>query len=417
MTTALSPLLPDVRARFPLLESRVHLTICEQAPVALDVLAALRRYQRTLVREGLAWDTWMEEADLTRMAFARLIGAEAQDIALVPSVSDALSALSSCLPWYGREHVVSTTQPGPACQIWQAGHTHWRYALDLVQAPDGKYTATVLRPFLHPQTALVCLSLVDAQTARLLPLAELAEVTHAVGALLVVDAHHALGVLPLNVQTSDIDVLVGGAQTYTLGMPGVAFCYIRPGLRLTPAVTGWFARSDPWQWDVPDLAYAPGGAGFERGTPPFLSIYAAHAGLCLVHSLGVAAIAQHVRALTDLLVERTRALGFAVASPLNSDQRGPFVSLRLGARAAPIAARLARFNVLVSARDGLLRLAPGAYTSERDLEATLDLLVDASERDLPPVRPSAWLERRHGVQRAWEHLEARASAGQASGRS
>lgn len=155
---------------------------------------------------------------------------------------------------------------------------------------------------------------------------------------------------------------------------------------------------------------APGGPGFERGTPPFPSIYAAHAGLRLLHRLSVAAIGQHVRALTDLLVERTCALGFPVASPLNGDQRGPFVSLRLGARAAPIAARLARFNALVSARDGLVRLAPGAYTCERDLEATLDLLVDARERDLPAGRPPAWLERRQGRTSAWERIDARVSA-------
>ncbi len=218
-------------------------------------------------------------------------------------------------------------------------------------------------------------------------------------------------------QASEIDILVSGAHSSLLGLPGVAFCYIRPGLRLIPAVTGWFARSDPWQWDIPDLAFAPGGPGFERGTPPFSSIYAAHAGLRLVHSLGVTAIGQHVRVLTDLLVEQAHAQGFVVVSPRNGDQRGPFVSLRLGSRAAPIAARLARFNALVSARDGLLRLAPGAYTSERDLEATLDLLVDAYERDLPPVRPPAWLERRHGVTRAWQDIGALAAAGRLSRRS
>src|SRR5258707_4321916 len=94
----------------------------------------------------------------------------------------------------------------------------------------------MLEPYLDDDTALVCVSLVNTTTGVLQPLAELAEMVHHCGALLLVEGSHALGALPLQVSTSGVDLLVCSAHTYPPQRLGL-LCYplsLRNGLAVCP---------------------------------------------------------------------------------------------------------------------------------------------------------------------------------------
>jgi hypothetical protein len=93
------PLDPEqYRHLFPILRTKVHLANCSQAPLSIPVRDALAAYEASLLETGRDWETWMGEVSHAKAAFAALIGATSDDVAVLSSVSDAVSAVASCLP-------------------------------------------------------------------------------------------------------------------------------------------------------------------------------------------------------------------------------------------------------------------------------------------------------------------------------
>ena len=113
--------LERTRERFPILKSKIHLANCSQGAIAQEVIEAIDEYKDTLVSSGMDWERWMEEVRLAKEEFAALIGASSDDVAVFSCVSDAVSAVASCLPIYGRKRIVTTPNEFPTVgQVWLA---------------------------------------------------------------------------------------------------------------------------------------------------------------------------------------------------------------------------------------------------------------------------------------------------------
>lgn len=382
INAAMAPLRPEeYRSRFPILRTGIHLANCSQAPLSVDVQHALAEYQRSLVEHGMAWDTWMGAVQEARAEFARLIGATPDDVAVLSCVSDAIAAIASCLPIYGRSHIVTTVDEFPTVgQGWLAAANRDRAAVSFVRSPDGFYPPELIEPHLRPDTALLSVHAVSYYSAARQDVAALARLAHDRGALLLVDAYQALGTLDFDVARSDVDILVCGNLKYLLGLPGIAFMYVRPGLSddLQPGATGWFGRVNPFNFDATHLDFAPGARRFDMGTPPILAAYAARAGMRLVREAGVPAIECHVREISRLVIVGAQERGLPVASPLDVTRKGASTALRMGDWSTALEQMLRARGIVVSARADVVRIAPHFFTMARDITVALDALVEAS---------------------------------------
>ena len=367
------------RSRFPILQHKIHLASCSQAPLSIDVCQALERYQRSLIEEGMDWETWMGEVQAARAEFAGLIGAEAEEVAVLSCVSDAISAIAGCLPFQGRRQVVTTVDEFPTVgHGWLAAAGHGRAEVRFVRSADGFYPPELVEPHMGAETALLSVHLVSYNSAALQDVSALARLAHAHGAYLLVDAYQALGTLAFDVRQNEVDILVCGNLKYLLGLPGIAFMYVRPGLsdELRPASTGWFGRVNPFNFDPTHLDFAPGARRFDMGTPPIAAAYAALAGMRLLREAGVDDIERHVRELSRLVISGALERGFDVASPLDVTRKGASTALRFGARSGDLEHRLKARGIIVSSRADVLRIAPHLFTTPADLTAALDALAE-----------------------------------------
>jgi selenocysteine lyase/cysteine desulfurase len=86
-----------LRRRIPLLASCIPLNNCSQGPQTDATRAAAEQYLESWNRTGMDWEAWIEEVRLAKVAFAALIGASPEDIAVFSSVSEAMSAVASAL--------------------------------------------------------------------------------------------------------------------------------------------------------------------------------------------------------------------------------------------------------------------------------------------------------------------------------
>ncbi|MFI8828465.1 aminotransferase class V-fold PLP-dependent enzyme [Streptomyces sp. NPDC053431] len=353
----------DFRGRFPSLERRVHLAGCSLGPRSLDLDAALARMLDAMADGGAPWELFEEEVRRSREGFAALIGARPDQVAVVPNASVGAYQVASGLEWGDRPRVVTSTLEFPSvAQVWLAQRPR---GADVVHAEQAEQYVELT----DERTRIVSVPLVGYQDAELLPAERIARAAHAAGADVFVDAYQAVGVTPVDVTRLDCDYLVAGTGKYLLGLPGLAFLYVRDPDRLPrmPRLTGWFGRVDPFAFDPRGLDFAPTAARFETGTPAVPACYAANAGLGLVRSLDLGEVRAHVLDLTDLAAERLAGRGHRVRA-LPRERRGAHIGL-LAADPPALARRLARRGIAVSPRGDVVRLSFHYYNNADDVDA------------------------------------------------
>jgi len=199
---------------------------------------------------------------------------------------------------------------------------------------------------------------------------------HAVGAKVLLDVYHSLGVLPVNVAALDLDFAVGGAYKYLRGGPGACFLYVAPrhldGALRTLDI-GWFAKADRFRYERPDPPrFAEGGDAWLESTPPVLTAYQARAGQVFTLAVGV----DRLRAYS---LQRQRELVLAlsqrgIAADGGAVDRGAFVVVQRD-DAPQIAERMRAAGIDVDARGPWLRLCPDVLTTSGEIARAADVLA------------------------------------------
>lgn len=100
------------------------------------------------------------------------------------------------------------------------------------------------------------------------------------------------------------------------------------------------------------------------------------ASLEFVESVGIEAIAEHNQRLMAQLVERLPRDACVLASPSAPENRGPYVCVtaRKPERTKEFYERLRGAQVIVSLREGSLRIAPYLYNTDRDIAKLISVL-------------------------------------------
>ena len=367
--------LPDrIRHRFPIFERLVYINSCSQGALSDAVRDSYADYLRDWEEKGAPWDYWVEREDAARAAFAGLVGADPDEIAVTASISAGVSALASGLRYARRSKIVTTELEFPTVgQIWHAQES--RGARVVHVAPERFGEA------IDDDTAVVSITHVSYRTGEMINVQEVVRLAHERGALVLLDAYQSAGSVPLDVKELGVDFLAAGTVKYLLGSAGLGFFYCRRDLfeRAWPTSTGWFADEDIFAMDIHDYSPAQSARRFQQGTPPIPSIYAGIAGIELIQSIGIEETREHVLSLNAHLVAGVDELGGTVVTPTRRDRHGALICVKATDVGALVEA-LGRWGIVTSSRDGNLRISAHAYNSIEDIDLVLEAL--AANREL-----------------------------------
>jgi kynureninase len=322
-------------------------------------------------RLGDAWEPWLEEEQAHRSRLAQLIGAARWDC-VVPKTSagQGLRTVLNALPGVAR--VVTTMGEFDSIdvilkQYAAVGKISLQFAN--CESSDGSIDLSELREKIRDGVDLVVISQVMFMTGQIVHgLDLLAERCHEVGARLLVDAYHAVGVFPVNVATMHADFMIGGSYKYLRGGPGACFLYISPealSSGLKPIDIGWFAKDQPFLYERPDPPrFAHGGDAFLESTPPILTYYQARAGQQLTLQIGV----ERIRAYSmDRLSRLKRYLTEVGVEAKGADSdHGAFLTIETSA-AVSVTEALEQSGITTDARERFLRLSPDYLTPDSSL--------------------------------------------------
>jgi selenocysteine lyase/cysteine desulfurase len=362
-----------IRSRFPLLAKKVYLNSCSQGALSDAVEDGLRDYVASWHARGSPWDIWVAQYEAARAQFAEFIGATSDEVAIVPYASAGINSIASALSFTDRKKVVLGEFEFPTMgHIWLAQEKRGAQ-VEFVPATSDRIPVESYAKAIDDNTLIVAVTGVCFMNGFRSPVAEVVRLAHAKGALVLMDDYQDCGTRFINVRASDVDFYVTGTLKYLLGPPGLAFLYVRKQLieSLQPTVTGWFAQSNPFAFDVKHLNLAPCARRFEAGSPPIPNIYAAMRGITLLREIGLDNVSAHIAKLVRALLEGAQKLGLHAKTP--SESVGPLVVLRC-ANAAALVEELAANDVVCSSRHDGLRLSFHVYNTIHDVETVLGVL-------------------------------------------
>lgn len=370
------------RREFPSLADVVHLANCSHGPQSHRVRTAIDGYLDSWHRHGMDWDAWMEEVAAARRAFGRLVGAAPEEIAISTSASAAVASIASALdPDRDRRRIVTTEAEFPTvAHVWSA-HRKYGLEIDAVPLRAGGLELADYESRIDERTAIVSATHVYYRNGFKQDLAALARIAHRHGAMLLVDAYQSLGTCCVDVRELDIDILVGGALKYLLGLPGIAFIYVKRELieRLEPALTGWFGRADPFAFEPFRLDWAPDARRLETGTPPVFAAVAARAGIEILLEIGLGAIGERIDALSRHSIDRAAELGLDYVGPADISRKGATTGIRVP-DPHDLEVELKRRGIIASARGDVIRLAPHFFNTEEEIDRAMGTVRSISNR-------------------------------------
>jgi selenocysteine lyase/cysteine desulfurase len=362
-----------IRSRFPLLAKKVYLNSCSQGALSDAVEDGLRDYVASWHAHGSPWDMWVEQYEAARAQFARFIGATADEVAIVPYASAGINSVASALTFTERKKIVLGEFEFPTMgHIWLAQQKRGAH-IQFVPADGDRIRLEDYENAIDRDTLIVPVTGVCFMNGFRSPVDDVVRLTHEQGALAMLDDYQDCGTRQVDVRKLNVDFYVTGTLKYLLGPPGLAFLYVRKDLieTLQPTITGWFAQSNPFAFDVKHLDLAPSARRFEAGSPPVPNIYAAMRGITLLQEVGLGNVSTHIAKLVRALLDGAKNLGIRPKTP--SDSVGPLVVLQCP-DAAALVERLAAKNIVCSSRHDGLRLSFHFYNTLNDVEVVLGAL-------------------------------------------
>jgi kynureninase len=332
------------------------------------------------------WERAFAKADRVRDGFRHLLDDPTADIALDANTHALVIRFLSALDLRAKPRLVTTD--GEFHTVRRQLDRLAEEGVEVVRVPaePAASLAERLAAATDGRTGAVLVSAVLFETSRVVPgLGTLAAACESRGAELLVDAYHALGVVPFTVPATGLRSawITGGGYKYLQLGEGNCFLRLPPhAATLRPVITGWFAEFDALADEsTPDkVAYAPGGARFAGSTYDPTSHYRAARVLDFFeeHKLTPAVLREISLRQTGLLAEAFDALN-APEDVITRDRSEPrtvfggFLALR-SPRAADLQSALAERGVSTDSRGEYLRLGPAPYLSDSQLERAVAVL-------------------------------------------
>jgi len=366
----------ELRERVPLLGERVYCATQCLGPCLRETFEALDAYRRTLTRRARDLDAWIERYEATHQALERLLGAPPGSVFLAATATAAQAAIASSLhPRAAADRVVIGAADFHSSRyLWRAQRAR---GFEVVEVEAEAHAATSrFVDAIDERTAVVALSLVSPRSGALLGAERVAARCREVGAVFVLDAYQAVGVVPVDVGRIGAHVVVGGTHKWLHGAgTGLAFAYVEPALaaRLTPAYPGWLAAEE-LLGDGDRFVPREGARRFAQGTPPVEALYTAAPGIALALEVGVASLRAQSELLTARLVDGAVERGWSLSTPRDPARRGGMVCLALD-DAERVVAALERDGVDVDSRPGAgVRIGPHPFQTEAEMDRVLEAL-------------------------------------------
>jgi selenocysteine lyase/cysteine desulfurase len=365
----------DIRALFPGLTDTIYLNT---AAMSVGCAPAREAYERAASLWSAGRFDWLDTeraGEDARAAFAQIVGASPEEIALVPAVSIAAGTVAANLPpaKQGENIVVPANEFSSNYFPWLLLRERG-YEVRTVPSTEDGISPDAFGEAADEGTRLVAVSAVHSATGYRADLAGIGRVAARSGAWFFVDACQAAGAVPLDVVRDRIDFLAASSHKFLLGARGMGYLFVRRELidRMRPVVPGWRAARKPTEsFYGPNMDLSPTASKLDTSMIWFAAL-AEQAALGIFRRFGIQALLDRNAKLSQYLHDALGARGSAMR-PFPERHRSTIVSVPVPDAAATMT-RLRAANVVASVREGRIRLSVHFYNLEEEIDRVAGLI-------------------------------------------
>ena len=378
----------EFRALFPGTRDQVYLNVSARGLVPEPVREAVADYLDDCVMGAGDKDRLRDQVDETRAAFARLIGAEPEEIAITKNVSEGLNLFAASLPWEAGDNVVvcpGLEHPNNIFLWYNLARLHGIEVRALVPE-GGQMPIQAMADAMDERTRVVTFPTISFAPGFITDVRALVDAAKRVGALTLADAAQSIGALRTDVRALGVDALAVATQKCLLSLYGFGFLYIRREVAesLVPIHVARYGidlgGAHETAYGDGDLEYQPGARRFDLGNYNYLGMTAVRRALALIDEVGIEAIESHVRRLAARLAEGLLELGLpVVGAPGPALAHIVSVGTSGGGRHSTaddpamndLHRHLTEQKIRFSIRIGVLRFSIGPYNDDGDVERVI----------------------------------------------
>lgn len=366
----------SIRSEFPILERKTYMNSCSLGALSRRSEAYLHDFTEHWHEMGAsAWYRhWLGRVEDLRGRVASFLGATPRELALLPSTSTALAAVHEAVEAKGRNRIICTELDFPTLAYTWAVRPDFEVVI--LRSEDGiGIDPAQFEEAVDERTLFLATSHVFFTTGFEQDLAALGRIARNAGAYSLIDGYQGAGQVALTLPETEIDFYTTGPLKWLCGGPGLAYLYVRDALveTLQPRLTSWFATQGQFDFDIETFRYRDDARRFELGTPALPTVHTALGGQEIIDEIGLDAILDRNRTLTDCCISEARARGLRLrlAEP---EQRTSIVMIHHDDPPGAIK-HLASHGVIVDYRPGFVRVSPHFYNTEEEVIRCIDLLA------------------------------------------
>ena len=285
-------------------------------------------------------DGWIDLSKRIAEKIALLVGAQPEEIFVGDTTSLHLYKLVfAALTYQKHRNVVVTDDlnfPSDLYVLQGLLSSHFKtHTLEIVRSSNSiDIKPSAFETILNERTALLTLSHVTYKGSYMYPMETMNAMAHQHNTLVLWDLSHSVGAVPIALNASGADMAIGCTYKYLNGGPGApAFLYVKKELQesLMNPIWAWFSHERPFAFEN---TYIPSSTieKFAISTPSILSLAAIEPGVTMLLDAGINLVREKSIAQSDFLIYLVEKyllpLGFSIASPLKSKERGSHISIK-----------------------------------------------------------------------------------------
>ncbi len=363
----------QIRSLFPVTKEAIYLNSASQAPLNTLVYDRLQTYLKTEInpikKKGF-------NRDDIRLSLSKLLGGSPEEYALTTSTGVGLGIVAQGINFEKGDNIILPE------------YEHWNNTFPWLQLEkkgveirfaklneDNSFDPEAIEKLIDTNTRVIAIAAVRFNSGFRPNLSAIGKIAHKKGALFVVDAAQGAGMIPIDVEKDQIDIMAGCGFKWLLGMHGTGFLYVskRVVKMIHPVLPGMFAADR-----IHDtLSYYNDSRKFETGTIAYSLFDAWSAGLQLLLDIGIKNIYKKALKNTDMLIDGLHKKGHQIVTPTKKrEERTAILHFNTGSfeTTKALYEKLKRNNVLVTLQDENIRVSPNFFTTKKEINTFLNLV-------------------------------------------
>lgn len=323
-------------------------------------------------QEGHPWAQWLTSINNFRHALATLFHSAPDLFCPQLNLSGALTKILYSFSFTPSKPVILLSEKDfPSISFVFKKAEKIGYRLRFIPKEADHTDPAIWNNYLKEDVRFVMMTHVHSNTGHRVPLDHIVPIARSRDILSIVDVAQSAGIIPINLEQLQPDILIGSCVKWLCGGPGAGFLWMRQELipKAEPIDIGWFSHKNPFEFDTHHFEYNNDASRFMGGTPSVAPYIIAEHSIRKLIQIGVENIRKHNAQLSQYIIQATDKK--YLITPADETLRGGTLVFNFNAQQKAIVEALKKAGVLFDERPSGLRLSFHIYNTINETNAVL----------------------------------------------